>query len=311
MSVTEGSASMFNPLFEGEVPYERFKQEAGTKDSHFLNLYNGEAIPSGLNETMQWKRNYSSELLPDLWEGSTTDTLNSLRRFSVFSNEWSPQHGSPRGSLASMSPVFSPSLSTSVDSNYIMPNRLADFGLQHKEANFGTAFPANNNNYNSVLPGMGPTTEDTAAMLEETAERLFVSCLPQDDFRPGRCRFLIPGEKVSEAIDTPRNPVMQRASEPFAPQFAVAHFEKDNSRRSSPLEKKNPSVNTNLYKTEMCASYSNTGSCPYGSKCQFAHGQNELKPVERPPNWRSKPCINWIKNRSCRYGQRCCFRHDV
>lgn len=308
MSVTEGSANMFNPLFE-EVPHERFKQEVATKSSHFPNFGNGEAIPNGFSDTMQWKRDYSNELLPDLWERSTTDTLNSLRRFSVFSNEWSPQQGSPRESLTSLSPVFSPSLSTSVDTNYVVPNKLADFGLQPKEANFGTTLPTKNNNYNSVFSGIGATWEDRAAVLEEKAERLFVSCLPQDDFRPCCCRFLIPGEKASQAIETPRSPVMQRASEPCA-QFVAPRFEKDHSRRSSLWEKKSSSVNTNLYKTEMCASYSNTGSCPYDSKCQFAHGQHELKPVERPPNWRSKPCINWIKNRSCRYGQRCCFRHD-
>ncbi|ODV82483.1 uncharacterized protein CANTADRAFT_147470 [Suhomyces tanzawaensis NRRL Y-17324] len=61
-------------------------------------------------------------------------------------------------------------------------------------------------------------------------------------------------------------------------------------------------VNTQLYKTELCASY--------GNKCQFAHGENELKQVERPPKWRSKPCANWSKFGTCRYGNRCCFKHE-
>lgn len=68
-------------------------------------------------------------------------------------------------------------------------------------------------------------------------------------------------------------------------------------------------VNTQLYKTEMCASYLKMGVCPYGSKCQFAHGENELKFVERPPKWRLKPCANWTKYGNCRYGNRCCFKH--
>ncbi|RCK54901.1 mRNA decay factor CTH1 [Candida viswanathii] len=68
-------------------------------------------------------------------------------------------------------------------------------------------------------------------------------------------------------------------------------------------------INTQLYKTELCASFMKMGVCPYGNKCQFAHGENELKHVDRPPKWRSKPCANWSKYGSCRYGNRCCFKH--
>lgn len=75
------------------------------------------------------------------------------------------------------------------------------------------------------------------------------------------------------------------------------------------LRKKTANLNTQLYKTELCASYVKTGVCPYGSKCQFAHGESELKHVDRPPNWRSKPCANWSKFGTCRYGSRCCFKH--
>lgn len=70
------------------------------------------------------------------------------------------------------------------------------------------------------------------------------------------------------------------------------------------------STNTQLYKTELCASFMKMGVCPYGSKCQFAHGDAELKQVERPPKWRSKPCVNWAKYGACRYGNRCCFKHE-
>lgn len=69
-------------------------------------------------------------------------------------------------------------------------------------------------------------------------------------------------------------------------------------------------TNTQLYKTELCASYMKMGVCPYGGKCQFAHGNDELKQVSRPPKWRSKPCVNWAKYGACRYGNRCCFKHE-
>ncbi|KAI5952228.1 hypothetical protein KGF54_003094 [Candida jiufengensis] len=69
-------------------------------------------------------------------------------------------------------------------------------------------------------------------------------------------------------------------------------------------------INTQLYKTELCQAFMRMGVCPYGLKCQFAHGEQELKYVERPPKWRSKPCSNWSKFGSCRYGNRCCFKHS-
>lgn len=72
---------------------------------------------------------------------------------------------------------------------------------------------------------------------------------------------------------------------------------------------KQKNINTQLYKTELCVSFMKMGVCPYGSKCQFAHGEDELKQVERPANWRSRPCANWSKFGSCRYGKRCCFKH--
>lgn len=34
-----------------------------------------------------------------------------------------------------------------------------------------------------------------------------------------------------------------------------------------------------LYKTEICRSWEDTDSCRYGSKCQFAHGKEELRPT--------------------------------
>jgi hypothetical protein len=70
-------------------------------------------------------------------------------------------------------------------------------------------------------------------------------------------------------------------------------------------------VNSELYKTELCATFIRYGSCPYGKKCQFAHGDHDLKAVDRPPKWRSKPCQNWLRTGTCAYNERCCFRHDT
>lgn len=68
-------------------------------------------------------------------------------------------------------------------------------------------------------------------------------------------------------------------------------------------------INKQLYKTELCESFTTKGHCKYGNKCQFAHGLDELKIKERRNNFRTKPCVNWAKLGYCPYGKRCCFKH--
>lgn len=68
-------------------------------------------------------------------------------------------------------------------------------------------------------------------------------------------------------------------------------------------------LNKELYKTELCESFSTKGHCKYGNKCQFAHGLGELKFKQRSTNFRTKPCVNWTKLGYCPYGKRCCFKH--
>jgi hypothetical protein len=40
-------------------------------------------------------------------------------------------------------------------------------------------------------------------------------------------------------------------------------------------------LKTDLYKTELCRKWIETGKCKYGKKCQYAHGHNELRNVVR------------------------------
>ncbi|POW15667.1 hypothetical protein PSTT_01960 [Puccinia striiformis] len=74
----------------------------------------------------------------------------------------------------------------------------------------------------------------------------------------------------------------------------------------SPANKK-----TNLYKTELCRSWEEKGTCRYGSKCQFAHGQEELKGVSRHPKFKTEICRTFWLHGSCPYGKRCCFLHTT
>jgi len=66
----------------------------------------------------------------------------------------------------------------------------------------------------------------------------------------------------------------------------------------------------NLYKTELCRSFTETGICRYGHKCQFAHGGHELRPVLRHPKYKTESCKTFSITGQCPYGNRCRFIHQ-
>jgi len=66
----------------------------------------------------------------------------------------------------------------------------------------------------------------------------------------------------------------------------------------------------NLFKTELCQSWRETGSCRYGPKCQFAHGKDELRPVIRHPKYKTEICKTFSTSGQCPYGKRCRFVHQ-
>ncbi|TDL28793.1 hypothetical protein BD410DRAFT_863436 [Rickenella mellea] len=73
-----------------------------------------------------------------------------------------------------------------------------------------------------------------------------------------------------------------------------------------------PSANNRklgLYKTELCRSWEEKGSCRYGPKCQFAHGEEEIRKVSRHPKYKTEICRTFWVSGSCPYGKRCCFIH--
>jgi len=64
------------------------------------------------------------------------------------------------------------------------------------------------------------------------------------------------------------------------------------------------------YKTELCRSYQENGICKYGEKCQFAHGHNELRNINRHPKFKTELCRTFHAMGYCPYGPRCHFVHD-
>lgn len=65
-----------------------------------------------------------------------------------------------------------------------------------------------------------------------------------------------------------------------------------------------------LYKTELCRSFEEFGTCRYGNKCQFAHSLDELRPVQRHPKYKTEVCRTFATTGTCPYGTRCRFIHQ-
>jgi hypothetical protein len=79
------------------------------------------------------------------------------------------------------------------------------------------------------------------------------------------------------------------------------------SRRGSSID---PQRQAKLFKTELCRTFDETGSCPYGNRCQFAHGGAELRPVERHQKYKTEHCQKFHTEGVCPFGSRCVFIHD-
>ncbi|XP_060951872.1 cysteine three histidine 1 [Limanda limanda] len=71
-----------------------------------------------------------------------------------------------------------------------------------------------------------------------------------------------------------------------------------------------PWVCSTRYKTELCTSYSTTGSCKYAERCQFAHGLPELHIPFRHPKYKTELCRSFHTTGYCYYGSRCLFVHN-
>lgn len=62
--------------------------------------------------------------------------------------------------------------------------------------------------------------------------------------------------------------------------------------------------------TELCHTWLETGGCRYGARCQFAHGNHELRAIHRHPKYKTQPCRTFSTQGFCPYGDRCNFIHD-
>lgn len=60
-------------------------------------------------------------------------------------------------------------------------------------------------------------------------------------------------------------------------------------------KKSNKQKDLKLRKTVLCEAFEKTGTCSFGSRCKFAHGEDELQSllycqVIKPQTYRTRPC---------------------
>ncbi|XP_044059562.1 mRNA decay activator protein ZFP36 isoform X2 [Siniperca chuatsi] len=94
----------------------------------------------------------------------------------------------------------------------------------------------------------------------------------------------------------------------------IKHFQSDISptalNTSSSSSTSSVSTSSSRYKTELCRSFTESGLCKYGGKCQFAHGPDELRDLSRHPKYKTEPCRTFHTIGFCPYGIRCHFVHN-
>jgi hypothetical protein len=75
--------------------------------------------------------------------------------------------------------------------------------------------------------------------------------------------------------------------------------------------KTNTSQQPSKVKTSLCRNYVERNFCPYGTKCQFAHGVHELRCNVDENSYKTKHCKAFTKKAYCHYGFRCNFLHQT
>ena len=84
-----------------------------------------------------------------------------------------------------------------------------------------------------------------------------------------------------------------------------------NSRALVEESKKQCQSMTSRYKTELCRPYQEYRMCKYGDKCQFAHGEHDLRIMPRHPKYKTELCRTYHSTGFCPYGPRCHFIHNM
>jgi len=149
--------------------------------------------------------------------------------------------------------------------------------------------------WSSALPNKGNTTTKTAEIINPLKKTLPVETSV---------------DQIASLNKNQSNSFSQTPTNNLFVQSVVSPEEIENEKKEatkSIIEEE--LAKQSLYKTELCRSFSDTGSCRYGHKCQFAHGEHELRPLLRHPKYKTEYCKRFSTTGNCPYGPRCRFIH--
>ncbi|KAL7461607.1 hypothetical protein ACHAXS_002024, partial [Conticribra weissflogii] len=157
--------------------------------------------------------------------------------------------------------------------------------------------PGNSNQISGFVPNLSPTDSSEASA---NANALRTTRSSRSDSSPRTPR----NSASRNSGGTP--PVPEPASATPTPQNLA-----DNPERLAKV------------KTELCAYYEKGKRCPWGDRCNYAHGEHELKfkystlilmekagQIANAKTHLSRPCFTWVSTGHCPFRRRCCAIHD-
>jgi len=223
--------------------------------------------------------------------------------------------------------------------------RKAQEYIEERKSKFGNNNNMNNNNggnnYNNYQPNYSPNYQKNFDM---NNERRFKR--PSHDEMGGNMRMGNPGRNPFMKSPSPFNQV--RPEKNYRPNMMnggnmTRSFSSNSNgysnQNNGPFGPHNPGVYGNmngmppqqenhLYKTKLCERFEAEGTCPYGSKCHFAHGTAELRrmpqqpsyddqfmnqhqqmPQNNNPLYKTRLCERFMNEHYCQYGSKCIFAH--
>jgi butyrate response factor 1 len=175
-----------------------------------------------------------------------------------------------------------------------------------------------------IAPQKAPSNPVESSGMSNQQQYFFVPVSNQSSWD-----YVVPAPMTSmKKIEVPTNvPTPQQQPQSIQPEFvnvksapnpwgpSTKSPKKSNIPIEEPLSPKKNEIEDeltqqSLYKTELCRSWTETGACRYGNKCQFAHGKDELRTIMRHPKYKTEICKTFHTQGTCPYGTRCRFIHN-
>lgn len=120
--------------------------------------------------------------------------------------------------------------------------------------------------------------------------------------------------KISGYLRSPSESIKHPMQPLFIPPPAISAI--ISSNKQSVIDRK-LRRKAETHKTIPCRAWKDTGRCNYGTRCKFAHGEEDLRKVpEEPakvfnnPRYRTELCVKYHYLGSCPYGERCSYIHE-